>query len=233
MKRSHFRSPRPDESGERNVSWEAEKTFLTRRPDLGTAWVVDLAGTTTAERLFMRTLQGTVNRSKARLYLVNSDNTQFAEAERFWIEEYERRGWVNVGGRLSVAEAVAKFGPEVAGFVVATEAEPWTIHAATVIATLQHGVVAPDSVAGQLRSAGWRELDDVRGRWPDALSAYRETVQKYRDALAYPGLAILRHTENLWDFVVQQEILPVFSRPKHDTWEGVAAIMDSYPGGYV
>ena len=233
MKQGHFRFPWPDESGGRNVSWEAEKTFLTRRPDLGTAWVVDLAGTTTAERLFMRTLQGTVNRSKARLYLVNSDNTQFAEAERFWIEEYERRGWVNVGGRLSIAEAVAKFGPEVTGFVVATEAEPWTIHAATVIATLQHGVVAPDSVAGQLRSAGWRELDDVRGRWPDALSAYRETVQKYRDALAYPGLAILRHTENLWDFVVQQEILPVFSRPKHDTWEGVAAIMDSYPGGYV
>jgi hypothetical protein len=46
-------------------------------------------------------------------------------------------------------------------------------------------------------------------------------------------MAILKHTQNLWDFVVQQEIMPVFTRPKHDTWDGVAAIMDSYPGGHV
>ncbi|HOU14918.1 MAG TPA: GxGYxYP family putative glycoside hydrolase [Anaerolineae bacterium] len=233
MKQSHFGPLEPDEVRGRHTSWDAEGTFLTKRPDLGAAWIVDLKGTSTAERLFMRTLQGTINRAEARLYLVNSDNVQFVEAERFWIEEYERRGWINIGGRLCISEAVAKYGSEVAGFVTATEAEPWTIHAATVIATVQHGVVAPDAVADQLRSAGWRELDDVRGRWPDAVSAYRATVEKYGTALAYPGLAILRHTENLWDFVVQQEIMPVFSRPKHDTWDGVAAIMDAYPGGHV
>ena len=151
MKQSHFGSLGSDESSGRNTSWEAEETFLTKRPDLGTAWIVDLKGTSTAERLFMRTLQGTINRTEARLYLVNSDNAQFVEAERFWIEEYERRGWINVGGYLSITEAVEKYGSEVAGFVVATEAEPWTIHAATVIATLQNGVVAPDAVADQLR----------------------------------------------------------------------------------
>jgi len=233
MKQSHFESPGTDKSSGRNTSWEAEETFLTKRPDLGTAWIVDLEGASTAERLFMRTLQGTINRTEARLYLINSDNTKFVEAERFWINEYERRGWVNVGGHLSIAEAVEKYASEVSGFVAATETEPWTIHAATVIATLQNGVVAPDTVADQLRSAGWQELDDVRGRWPDAVSAYQATVAKYRNDLAYPGLALLRHTENLWDFVVQQEIMPVFSRPKHDTWEGVAAIMDSYPGGHI
>jgi hypothetical protein len=223
----------PNISSRRNHSWAAEETFLTKRPDLGTAWIVDLKGTSTAERLLMRTLQGTINRNEARLYLVNSDHAKFVESERFWINEYERRGWIKVGGSLSVTEAVERYGSEVAGFVVATEAEPWTIHAATVIAMLKNGVVAPDSVADQLRNAGWRELDDVRGRWPDAVAAYQATVEKYRNDLAYPGLALLRHTENLWDFVVQQEIMPVFSRPKHDTWDGVAAIMDSYPGGHV
>ena len=233
MKQSHSRSPGSDESRGRNASWEAEQTFLTRRPDLGTAWVVDLGGASTTEKLFMRTLQGTVNRTQARLYLVNSDSPQFVEAERFWIDEYERQGWITVGGQLSIAEAVGKYGSEVAGFVVATEAEPWTIHAATVIATLQNGVVAPDAVADQLESAGWQELDDVRGQWPDAVSAYQATVEKYRDDLAYPGLAILSHTQHLWDFVVQQEIMPVFTRPKHDTWDGVAAMMDAYPGGHI
>ena len=91
MKQGHFGSQGLDESSGRNTSWEADETFLTKRPDLGTAWVVDLKGSSTTEKLFMRTLQGTINRSEARLYLVNSDNTKFVEAERFWINEYERR----------------------------------------------------------------------------------------------------------------------------------------------
>ena len=181
MNQNHIPSSGQGASGGRSLSWAAEKTFLTRRPELGTAWIVDLAGASSAERLLMRTLQGTINRTEVRLYLVNSDNAEFAEAERFWIEEYERRGWVKVGGRLSLTEAVERYSAEVAGFVVATEAEPWTIHAATVIATLQNGVVAPDAVADQLRRAGWRELDDVRGRWPDAVAAFRATVEEYRD----------------------------------------------------
>ena len=217
----------------RITSWDAEETFLTRRPGLGQAYVVDLAGTSTAEQLCLRTLQGTVNRTEARVYLVNSDSEQFGEGERFWIDEYERRGWVEVAGRLDIAEALAQFAPEVAGYVAASEAEPWTIHAATVIATLQNGVVAPDAVAERLHDAGWPELDDVRGRWPDAVTAYQAMVEAYRDRLAYPGVALLRHTENLWDFLVQQEIMPLFTRPKHDTWDGVAEILDAYPGGHI
>ena len=217
----------------RITSWDAEGTFLTHRPTLGRAWVVDMAGTSSAERLCLRTLQGTVNRSEAQLYLINSDNPRFCEGESFWIDEYARRGWVEVAGRLDMVEALAHFGPDVAGFVVATEAEPWTIHAATVIATLHNGVVAPDAVADRLREAGWRELDDVRGRWPDALSAYQAMVDAHRDRLAYPGVALLRHTENLWDFLIQQEIMPLFTRPKSDTWDGVAEILDAYPGGHI
>jgi hypothetical protein len=217
----------------RAASWAAEATFLTRRPGLGRVWVVDLKGASSAERLCLRTLQGAVNRREARLYLVNSDDPQFGEGEQFWIDEYERRGWVEVAGHLTVTEALQRFGPELEGFVAASEAEPWSIHAATVIATVQHGVVAPDAVIERLRGAGWQALDDVRGRWPDALSAYQAIVDAYRDRLAYPGVALLRPTENLWDFVVQQEIMPLFTRPKHDTWDGVAAILDTYPGGQI
>ena len=119
MNRNQSGALETDVSRGRATSWEADATFLTRRPNLGTAWVVDLKGTSTAMRLFLRTLQGTINRTEARLYLINSDSTQFAEAERFWIEEYDRRGWITVGGHLSIAEVVDKFGDEVAGFVAA------------------------------------------------------------------------------------------------------------------
>ena len=91
----------------RKTSWEAEKTFLTRRAKLGRAWIVDLVGTSSAERLFMRTFQGMVNRDEAQLYLIHSDQPEFAFADRFWIEEYERQGWVDIAGYLIVFSATS------------------------------------------------------------------------------------------------------------------------------
>ncbi|MFO7611035.1 MAG: GxGYxYP family putative glycoside hydrolase [Clostridia bacterium] len=225
-------------NSKRRTSWDADNTFLTKRVPLGKAWVVDLKNSTSAEILFMRTFQGMVNRNEARMYLINSDSSQFGPADRFWIEEYERQGWVDIGGYLTRDEALEKFGSEISGYVAATEKEPWTIHAATVIAILKNGIVAPDGVAEKLKKRGWKELDNMCGRWSDAVSAFNEMVNEHRDDLAYPGLALLRPSEGLWDFIVQQQIMPVFSRPKHDTWEGVARIMDTYPGkqilyGYV
>lgn len=222
----------------RNTSWDADGTFLTTRVDLGKAWIVDLKSATSAEILFMRTLQGLANRKTARLYLINSDSEMFGPADRFWIEEYERQGWVEIAGYLSMDEALDQFGSEISGFVAATEKEPWSIHAAAVIGMLRNGVVAPDEVVQRLKRKGWNELDNMCGRWGDAVSAFNQMVDEHRYDLSYPGLALLRPEENLWDFLIQQQIMPVFSRPKHDTWEGVAKIMDSYPGerilyGYV
>ncbi len=217
----------------RNTSWKADETFLTKRPVLGKTWVVDLKGASPAEILCMRTFQGSVNRNVARLYLIHPDHEKFGAADRFWMEEYERQGWVETEGTLTIEEAWLKFGSEMDGYVVATEKEPWSIHAATVVAILNNGIVAPDEVADKLKNMGWKELDNLSGRWHDAVSAYDEMVSRHRNDLAYPGLALLRPSEGLWDFVVQQQIMPVFSRPKHDTWEGVARIMDTYPGKHI
>ncbi len=222
----------------RKTSWEAEKTFLAKRVETGKTWVVELKGASSAEILFMRTLQGMVNREVARLYLINTDHEYFGNADRFWIEEYEKQGWVDISGYITIDEATEKFASEVDGYVRATEKEPWSIHAATLAGILNNGAIAPDDVAVKLKTMGWKELDNTCGRWNDAVSAFSDMVEKHKDDLAYPGIALLRPTENLWDFVIQQQIMPMFTRPKHDTWEGVAEIMDSYPGkqilyGYV
>jgi len=222
----------------RNVSWEAEETFFSKRIDLGDIWVVTLKGTSAAERLFMRTLQGLVNKETAQLYLVNSDNKKAGPSEKFWIEEYERQGWVSVAGYLTIDEAIEKFTPLISGYVTAAEEEPWSIHVAVVIAILNNGVVAPDLVAQRLNRIGLVELDNTCGRWSDPVSAYEEMVDKHRDDLAYPGIALVDPKESLWDFIIQQQIMPMYTRPKHESWDGVASIMDTYPSkqilyGYV
>jgi hypothetical protein len=140
---------------------------------------------------------------------------------------------VKIAGTLTIDAAIDHFASQIDGYVTATENEPWSIHAATVFAILNNGVVAPDSVAQRLKEKGWTEIDNTCSRWSDAVSAYTEMVEKHKEDLAYPGIALLRPTENLWDFVIQQQIMPLFSRPKHDTWAGVAKIMDSYPPRHI
>lgn len=217
----------------RGTSWPADETFLSMRVTLGDTWVVDLKGSSTAMKVCMRIFQGMVNRDVARLYLINSDHKEFGASDKFWIEEYQRQGWVNIVGYLSVDEALAQFRTEFAGYVRATESEPWSIHAAAVRAMLGNGIVAPDDVAGHLKASGWIELDDMCGRYPDAVSAFNAMVAAHRDDLAYPGMALLQPGENLWDFIMQQQIMPMFSRPKHGTWDGVARIMDTYPANHI
>ena len=218
---------------EGRASWDADEFFLSRRPELGDTWIVDLAGSSVAEQVCMRTLQGTINRTAARLYLINTDHPEHGRAERFWIDEYARRGWVTIAGHLLYQQAIERFAPEVRGYVHATEAEPWSIHAATVYAMLDTAIVAPDAVHRTLERAGLQKLGDTRGKWADAVSAFSETASAHRNQLAYPGMALVRPREYLWDFVVQQEILPMFSRPKHDSWDGVAAIMDTFPPEHI
>jgi len=213
----------------RKTSWEADKTFLTKRVKLGKVWIVDMEGLSDAEKLFLRTLQGMVNREVARLYLLNSDYRYFGTAEKFWIEEYERQGWVDIAGFLTIDETISKFKSEVDGYITASEEEPWSIHAAALSGILTNGVVAPGEVANKLKDMGFKEIGNTCGKWSDAVSAYNDMVAKHRNDMAYPGIALIRPTEGLWDFVIQQQIMPMFTRPKHDTWEGVAKIMDSYP----
>lgn len=221
------------EHNPRGTSWAADATFLTSRATLGDVWVVDLKNTSSAEKVFMRTFQGMVNRNVARLYLINSDHAEHGASDKFWIEEYERQGWVRIAGHLTIDEAIEKFGSEISGYVRASEQEPWSIHAAAVAAICSNGVVAPDHVAEKLSSLDWLQLDDMCGRWGDAVTAFNEMVDKHRDDLDYPGMALLRPTEYLWDFIMQQQIMPMFTRPKHDTWEGVAKIMDTYPAQHI
>lgn len=63
MTQTHSETRGFDESGGSDAPRKLEATFLTRRPDLGKAWIVDLGGLSTAEKLFMRTFQGAVNRT--------------------------------------------------------------------------------------------------------------------------------------------------------------------------
>ncbi len=206
---------------------ELEGRFLTTRPSVGPTFVVNVSGEPQQRILLARTLQGLVNRTEARMYVIDGGDP----AAQGLLDRYVARGLVTVAGSGTLDDALSRYAAEVSGYVVADLAEPWSVHGAAVIASVEGGVVAtPDQVA-LVQSMGLSEIDDTRGRWPDASTAYLDLAAGYRDRLPSKTVAIVRSTDTLWDFVVQQGILPVFARPSDGDWSTVVSLLQDVPDG--
>ncbi|MFN8040128.1 MAG: GxGYxYP family putative glycoside hydrolase [Acidimicrobiales bacterium] len=201
--------------------------YLTRKPSLGPVRIAQIAGSSNSTKLLAATLQGIVNRTSARLYLVGMRD---AGEDQQWIDDYVARSLVTVSATGDLGAALDAYKAEVAGYVVASEAEPWTINTATTAAAALGGVVAtPDQIAG-LESRGIHQLDDHRGRWTDAATAYEATAATYRAQLPYQGLAIQqpdRHQPR--DLLVQQGVMAVYTRPSQSDYDRVYALFDGLP----
>jgi hypothetical protein len=91
--------------------------------------------------------------------------------------------------------------------------------------------VAGAGDVADLQARGLTELADVRGHWPDAVTAHVGNAATYRDALPSDTMAVVRPTDHLWDFVYQQGILPVFTRPLDPGWPAVSALFEDVPDG--
>lgn len=210
--------------------------YLAVRPPLGDVTVVTIGGESPQRRLLAATLQGIVNRTSARIYLVGARNPA---QDQFWLDDYLARGLVHVVAHDTLDDALSTFAGEASGYVLASYAEPWTINTATSVAAAQGALVATPDQAPLLDGLGLHELDDHIGRWPDAATAYEAVAAQVTSQLGYQGLAIQQPDANApRDFYVQQGIMTVFTRPSQPDHARVMALLAPYPAthpvyGYV
>ena len=218
----------PSAFGDGVVPTAVVDRYLAHRPALGPVTVVDVGAEPPNRRLLAATLQGIVNRSSARIYLRGADGMGGA-VDQYWLDHYVDEGLVTVSTTTGLDGALTAFAGEVGGYVVADAAEPWTINAATSIAGVLGGVVAtPDQVAA-LAGLGLAELDDTRGRWPDAATAYEAVAAAYRDQFDYQGISLIspgQHASR--DFNVQQGMLTAYTRPSQPDFDRVYALFDLF-----
>ncbi len=201
--------------------------YLTVRPPLGDVTVVRVSGESTARRLLAATLQGVVNRSSARIYLVGARNPA---QDQYWIDTYQARGLVHVTATLTLDQALSAYAGELHGYVVASYAEPWTINTATTVAAATGSVVVTPEQVAQLDSLGVPEVANHVGRWSDAATAYAAVAAEERPHLAYAGLAIEQPDQNApRDFYVQQGIMTVYTRPSQPDFDQVFGLLAAYP----
>lgn len=161
--------PRQDRPSSRTslggISWPAGQALPTfaqvRRLD-----VVPLEDAPGDVRLLFGTLEGLVNRQRPRIYLIGDPRTRRAI---FWL----RRLRVPSAMHEDPWEVFGEFAAEVKGMIVYDPAIPDTINLATTLAGLRDAVVASPRLANKLADRyGLPVLDDLRGRFTDAMAAY-------------------------------------------------------------
>ena len=210
--------------------------YLARTPGLGPVTVVDVSNESTDRKLLASTLEGTVNRTTARIYLVGM---RTASEDQHWLDDYVSRGLITIAAHVDLDTALATFHSEVAGYVLADRAQPWTINTATSVAGVDGGVVVTPDTLGAAQAAGITQIADHRNRWTDAPTAYEAIAAQYRSKLAYRGVAIEQtDANNPRDFFVQQGILTIYTRPTHPDFDRLYKLIETYPSthpvyGYV
>jgi len=118
------------------------------------------------DKLLLATLQGIVNRTEPRMYLI--ENVE--EGRTTWLNDLEvpyrvhDDYWAVVDKYIGEAEGIVVYDPEV----------PDSINVATTLAGLKNAVVAGPELAERLQAApyGLDVVDDLRGKFEDRMDAY-------------------------------------------------------------
>ncbi|MDR1789481.1 MAG: hypothetical protein LBR12_03925 [Opitutaceae bacterium] len=148
-------------------------------PDLT---VLDIARLDQDEQLLATTLQGLVNTTRPRLYLVHNPN------DRFWLARLLGQKHIRSASELpSLAAAVEKFRGEIAGVTVPDPAVPATRHTAMLLGALDATVATSRQAAARYNLP---VKTDLAGRFSKNVQAYRHLWENHRGRLASHVLAV-------------------------------------------
>ena len=159
-------------------------------------------------RLTLTCLQGIVNRSQPRLFLVHD------YYDELWLDWLRERGDVDEIKWLDVGQVFERFLPEVRVVFVTDPNLPATINVATMLASMHQGLVATPHTADQFNLPGghlpdsWKMGMDLGFmNWKKDLDAYRWCFQQIGDQLSRQAVAILDpHEVALRDYLVEFKI---------------------------
>ncbi len=199
--------------------------------------VADIRKLPADQQLLLGTLQGVVNRSRPRVYLIQSD-----EDRRDWLPRDVRVTW-----HSDPMSLLRQYRSELRGLVVYDPAVSASVNVATTLAGLDDAAVASPAIAASARSAyGLKVVEDLRHKFRDDLAANTYAVAKLWPRTTHRVVAGLdpghQHAV-LRDYTVATRSLVIWLRPEvkaeHALLERVlrgmpvnAAYLGWWPSGY-
>ncbi|MEQ4204871.1 GxGYxYP domain-containing protein [Actinopolymorpha sp. B17G11] len=145
------------------------------------------------EKVMFTTLQGLVNRSRPRLYLLHTEE----EGAYTWLEDLglpwdEQDRW----------EMLSKYQTEAKGMVVWDPSIPDTVNVATTLAGIHDALAVSPQLAARLSEAPYRltTLVDLRDRFDSGLDAYRWQFEELWDKTTHRMVVALNPEVHLGFF---------------------------------
>ena len=159
-------------------------------------------------RLTLTCLQGIVNRTQPRLYLIQD------RYDDLWLEWLQKRGDVDHVDLLDVGQVFERFLPEVTVMFVTDPAVPATVNVATMLASIHNGLVATPATAvqydlpmGALPDSWNTGLDLRTMNWGKDVDAYRWAFSELDASLSRKVIAILDPSAvALRDYLVEFQV---------------------------
>jgi len=159
-------------------------------------------------RLTLTCLQGIVNRSEPRLYLVQD------RYDELWLDWLRERGDIDRVEWLEVGQVFERFLSEVKQMFVTDPGVPASINVATMLAAVEGGLVATPQTAAQYDLPigalpdSWNTGLDLRTmNWKKNIEAYRWAYQRFEDRLSHQCVAIFDpYAIGLRDYLIEFKI---------------------------
>ncbi len=162
---------------ETGLTWPEGQAIPTFAETEKTLDAIDINSFSNAEKIFITALQGIVNRTKPRIFLIRSEAE---EGPRTWVEEelgyelnlYRRKNWL---------EAVQKYLPEVKGCVIYDSKNPESYNLALTVAGLKDALPVDDRLFDKMKENGieLEVLEDIRDKFTTKTEAYQYLYDNY------------------------------------------------------
>lgn len=193
------------------VDWPAERVF-PRFAAFTSLDVADLSGLSFDRKVTLTSLQGLVNRSTPRIYLL--DGQQSGEGKTFWLDRIPT-------AKTTIADPFSlfvKYKADVAGLCVTDPAVPGTINVAATAAGILSCAVASPTLAAILTAAPYNLstiLDLRKNGFADDRAAMAWAIKEYWPRTTHRMLAGLRPGVHypLLDYTIANKAMCVWLSP--------------------
>jgi hypothetical protein len=159
-------------------------------------------------RLTLHCLQGLVNRSQPRLYLIQD------HYDELWLDWLRERGDIDEVERLEIGHVLDRFLPEAGSMYITDPAIPASVNVATMLAGLDSALVATPAIADQFPLSAGNFPDDSkvgydlrRFHWKKDVDAYRWFFSQHEHRLSRSAVAMLDpSTSAIRDYLIAFKI---------------------------
>lgn len=173
--------------------------FPKSAPPAPNLLVLDVSKQPPDWQLLLLSLQGIVNRQQPQIYLL------FNSTDAFWIDWMRQRKWIQ--GTRTVArpqELLARFRDKLKGVVITDPSLPATKNIATMVASVNDGIVVLPRLA---KEVALPVIADLRGKWQTNVEAYRWAFDNLWSRLNHHVLACSYPDHlGLRDYLVQHKV---------------------------